>query len=171
MRRCIGTPGGVGAMCWSRSAFPAGRRRRDVLRSAGIPRVSEQVWSGSIGYPGNGTYLEFHKKHGERGLRYWKVTTTKRGWGTKIRIIPTMFPPSCTSMPSISATWCARCCASIAIAPGARAFASRRSMRSLFGHWWFEGPRFLRDVILTLANDPEREADDGGGGAVSLSAE
>jgi 1,4-alpha-glucan branching enzyme len=23
----------------------------------------------------------------------------------------------------------------------------------LFGHWWFEGPRFLRDVILTLAAD------------------
>jgi 1,4-alpha-glucan branching enzyme len=25
----------------------------------------------------------------------------------------------------------------------------------LFGHWWFEGPRFLRDVILTLAADAE----------------
>ncbi len=25
----------------------------------------------------------------------------------------------------------------------------------LFGHWWFEGPRFLRDVVLTLANDKE----------------
>jgi 1,4-alpha-glucan branching enzyme len=24
----------------------------------------------------------------------------------------------------------------------------------LFGHWWFEGPRFLRDVILTLGADP-----------------
>jgi 1,4-alpha-glucan branching enzyme len=25
----------------------------------------------------------------------------------------------------------------------------------LFGHWWFEGPRFLRDVILTLHADPD----------------
>jgi len=24
----------------------------------------------------------------------------------------------------------------------------------LFGHWWFEGPRFLRDVWLTQASDP-----------------
>jgi 1,4-alpha-glucan branching enzyme len=27
----------------------------------------------------------------------------------------------------------------------------------LFGHWWFEGPRFLRDVIFTLAGDPAIE--------------
>ena len=27
----------------------------------------------------------------------------------------------------------------------------------LFGHWWFEGPQFLRDVVLTLANDPDVE--------------
>ncbi len=25
----------------------------------------------------------------------------------------------------------------------------------LFGHWWFEGPQFLRDVILTLNADPD----------------
>ena len=27
----------------------------------------------------------------------------------------------------------------------------------LFGHWWFEGPQFLRDVILTLSNAPDIE--------------
>src|SRR5205085_2403901 len=62
---------------------------RDVLNPVGVvsqpeppkvsalarhPKVSEQVWSGSIGYPGAGEYLEFHRKHGERGLRYHKVT-------------------------------------------------------------------------------------------------
>jgi 1,4-alpha-glucan branching enzyme len=25
----------------------------------------------------------------------------------------------------------------------------------LFGHWWFEGPQFLRDVVLTLNSDPD----------------
>ncbi|MEM6757551.1 MAG: 1,4-alpha-glucan branching protein domain-containing protein, partial [Planctomycetota bacterium] len=25
----------------------------------------------------------------------------------------------------------------------------------LFGHWWFEGPQFLRDVMLTMHADPE----------------
>jgi 1,4-alpha-glucan branching enzyme len=25
----------------------------------------------------------------------------------------------------------------------------------LFGHWWFEGPQFLRDVLLTLNADPD----------------
>ena len=27
----------------------------------------------------------------------------------------------------------------------------------LFGHWWFEGPQFLRDVVLTLNADPDVE--------------
>ena len=39
------------------------------------PRVSEQVWSSVIGYPGSGEYLEFHRKHGEHGLRYHRVTS------------------------------------------------------------------------------------------------
>ena len=47
------------------------------------PRVSEQVWSGSIGYPGAGEYLEFHRKHGERGLRYHQVTDNKTPLGDK----------------------------------------------------------------------------------------
>jgi 1,4-alpha-glucan branching enzyme len=25
----------------------------------------------------------------------------------------------------------------------------------LFGHWWFEGPRFVRDVLLSLNADPD----------------
>ncbi|MHA1200708.1 MAG: DUF1957 domain-containing protein, partial [Candidatus Heimdallarchaeaceae archaeon] len=32
------------------------------------------VWSGDIGFPGDGNYLEFHKKHWPSGNRYWKVT-------------------------------------------------------------------------------------------------
>src|SRR5437867_2155926 len=38
------------------------------------PRSSVQVWSADYGYPGDGAYLEFHRKHGTDGLRYWRVT-------------------------------------------------------------------------------------------------
>ena len=53
-----------------------------VVSSAGIPVAvfardplsSQQVWSGKVGYPGDGRYLEFHKKRAPSGHRYWRVT-------------------------------------------------------------------------------------------------
>ena len=65
----------AGATRWSRSAWSATRGRRFVFAFARHPRLSEQVWSGAIGYPGSGEYLEFHRKHGDRGLRYHRVTS------------------------------------------------------------------------------------------------
>ncbi|MCA9492070.1 MAG: hypothetical protein KC621_19190, partial [Myxococcales bacterium] len=51
---------------------------------ARCPEVSEQVWSGKIGYPADGRYLEFHKRHGFRGLRYWRVTSSEADLGDKL---------------------------------------------------------------------------------------
>jgi len=36
--------------------------------------TSRQVWDAQIGYPGDESYLEFHKKDHESGLRYWRIT-------------------------------------------------------------------------------------------------
>jgi 1,4-alpha-glucan branching enzyme len=38
------------------------------------PGVSHQVWSADHGYPGDGWYLEFHKKHLPGDHRYWRIT-------------------------------------------------------------------------------------------------
>src|SRR5205809_3169930 len=45
------------------------------------PDSTLQVWSRDRGYPGDGSYLEFHKKHFPGGLRYWRVTDAKVGLG------------------------------------------------------------------------------------------
>ena len=41
------------------------------------PRTGLQVWSGDAGYPGDGNYLDFHKKRFPGGHRYWQVTGSK----------------------------------------------------------------------------------------------
>jgi len=37
-------------------------------------KSSRQVWDADIGYPGDEYYREFHKKDGESGLHYWRIT-------------------------------------------------------------------------------------------------
>src|SRR5207245_2633471 len=41
------------------------------------PVTAMQVWSGEHGYPGDGAYLDFHKKRFPGGHRYWSVTHPK----------------------------------------------------------------------------------------------
>jgi 1,4-alpha-glucan branching enzyme len=37
-------------------------------------RTAAQVWSRQGGYPGDGAFLDFHKRHWPSGLRLWRVT-------------------------------------------------------------------------------------------------
>ncbi len=114
------------------------------------PYVSEQVWSGSIGYPGAGQYLEFHRKHGERGLRYHKVTHNKAPLSNKDPYYPDDVPGKvfenaghfCNVVRGVLAEYKHR--------TGRTGTVVAPFDAELFGHWWFEGINFLRDVVLSL---------------------
>ncbi|MEM7808803.1 MAG: 1,4-alpha-glucan branching protein domain-containing protein [Planctomycetota bacterium] len=128
-------------------------RDASVHAFARHPKVSEQVWSGSIGYPANGKYLEFHRKRGERGLRYHKITSTKTPLSAKDPYYP-------DDIPSLIHEHASHFCDTVrSTLWDYNRFTGRRGTvvasfdAELFGHWWFEGPRFLRDVILNLAGD------------------
>src|SRR3989442_8155207 len=60
-------------VCSSDLALSASGQRK-VAILARDPRSGVQVWSADYGYPGDGAYLEFHRKHRMDGLRYWRVT-------------------------------------------------------------------------------------------------
>ncbi len=47
------------------------------------PRTGVQVWSGDTGYPGDGNYVDFHKKRWPGGHRYWRVTGPRVEMGDK----------------------------------------------------------------------------------------
>ncbi|MFN3780982.1 MAG: 1,4-alpha-glucan branching protein domain-containing protein, partial [Candidatus Kapaibacteriota bacterium] len=116
--------------------------------------MSMQVWSGEIGYPAEADYLDFHKRHLDSGLRYWRVTDRKVDMMYK-----NLYYPEWTiqkidlqsnhyihhientlnwyyNQTGISGTLCTPfdC--------------------ELFGHWWFEGPEFVRYLIRGLNSSP-----------------
>src|SRR4030043_497972 len=51
--------------------------KRPVAAFTRDPKTGLQVWSGEWGYPGDGNYLDFHKKRFPGGLRYGPGTSAK----------------------------------------------------------------------------------------------
>ena len=143
---------------WKEPLEPVGvvswHRPPEVFAFARHPKVSEQVWSGTIGYPGHGSYLEFHRKYGEHGLRYHKVTSTKTALSDKDPYYPDDIPGRLFEHAQHFANVVKATLADYKSRTGRQGTVVASFDAELFGHWWFEGPQFLRDVVLTLANDP-----------------
>ena len=117
------------------------------------PETSLLVWSGDVGYPGDRDYLEFHKKHSPGGLRYWAVTSRQTDLGAKRqyyrdtavqKVLEHGRHFSTTVRDILRRHQAETGMAGILVAP---------YDAELFGHWWFEGPRFLDHVLRDLAAD------------------
>jgi 1,4-alpha-glucan branching enzyme len=127
--------------------------RPEVFAFARHPRLAEQVWSSMVGYPGDGAYLEFHKKHMPGALRYWRVTDVAAELAAKETYDPSAVAGRtyahaqhfCNSVKDVLREYHIR--------TGRKGVVVAAFDAELFGHWWFEGPRFLRDVILTMNAD------------------
>lgn len=116
------------------------------------PRASMQVWSRFEGYPGDESYLEFHKMRWPGGLKLWRVSAPGSDLGAK----QAYDPGRAADRARGHAEHFAGILGDIAAAQG----QPRDGVivapfdTELFGHWWFEGPEFLGDVYRTLAALP-----------------
>ena len=116
------------------------------------PRSSMQVWSRFQGYPGDGSYLEFHKMRWPGGLKLWRVTGSDVDLGGK----EPYDPDTALRRARDHAEHFAGLLGEIA--------ESERERRDgvivapfdteLFGHWWFEGPDWLGSVYRAVAREP-----------------
>ena len=112
------------------------------------PVTAIQVWSGKHGYPGDGEYLDFHKKRFPGGHRYWRVTHPQADLGHK-----EIYRPASARgrAPEHAAHFLALLDRTLDEAAGRAGgeppIACAMFDTQLFGHWWFEGPAFLAEVI------------------------
>ncbi|MFP4056969.1 MAG: glycoside hydrolase family 57 protein [Candidatus Brocadiia bacterium] len=117
------------------------------------PVSALQVWSGEHGYPGDSWYLDFHKKHYPGGHRYWRVTDPKADLGEKLH-----YEPQRVEERLESHAWHFADLVRDILAGDQRVGAGEGIVcapfdAELFGHWWFEGPRWLHKVLRRIAND------------------
>jgi len=114
-------------------------------------RTGLQVWSVDRGYPGDFDYREFDRKDGLSGLRYWRVTGPQVNPGVK----DWYHPDWAEGKVSIHAHHFARVVEDLT-----REYHERTGRygvvaaiydAELFGHWWFEGMRWLGEVQARLA--------------------
>jgi 1,4-alpha-glucan branching enzyme len=117
------------------------------------PRTGVQVWSGELGYPGDGNYCDFHKKRWPGGHRYWRVT----GHNVDMQDKAPYYPQEAQARIQGHASHFVHLVYD-ALAAGFRDPAPPILCApfdaELFGHWWFEGPLWLEAVARILHDYP-----------------
>lgn len=121
------------------------------------PDTGMQVWSGEHGYPGDGNYLDFHKKHFPGGHRYWSVTSAKSDLADKLEYnaeaAMSRIPENAAHFSDLIGT----------ILGEHHKNTSTKGIlcapydAELFGHWWAEGVGFLKEVMRNIAKSPDIE--------------
>jgi 1,4-alpha-glucan branching enzyme len=113
--------------------------------------TGQRVWSAQWGYPGDFDYREFHRKDGVSGLQYWRVTGSKIDLGDKDFYHPDWAQHKVRMHAQDFAALVERILqAQWDTGQGYGLIASNYDTE-LFGHWWFEGVEWLKQVLRLLA--------------------
>jgi 1,4-alpha-glucan branching enzyme len=120
------------------------------------PETSQQVWSGWQGYPGDANYLEFHKKHIPGDLRYWRVTDDLNDLATKGQYEP-QWADGKIHEHAGHFLWLVKEKLRRAPWEGGMPVVCAPFDAELFGHWWYEGPRWMSKMLRWMNQDPEVE--------------
>lgn len=119
------------------------------------PETGVLVWSGEHGYPGDGNYLDFHKKHFPGGLRYWAVTSPKSDMADKVVYNHSSAMGRIDENSDHFAQKISDALISYHEETGSAGILMAPYDAELFGHWWFEGPWFLKETLKKLCNNDQ----------------
>lgn len=111
------------------------------------PKTGLQVWSGEWGYPGDGNYLDFHKKRFPGGLRYWQVTSSQADLADKAPYHPEWVPARIHEQADHFVSLVTGILSEFRAANGRPGIVVAPYDTELIGHWWFEGPEWVYQVL------------------------
>ena len=116
-------------------------------------RAGYQVWSAADGYPGDGCYREFHKKDDKSGMNYWRITSPTTDLGDKMLYDPVLALNQVNSNSDHYTTMLYHLLNDYKQSHGGKEGLIMVSFDTeLYGHWWFEGIEFIKQVIRKLNN-------------------
>jgi 1,4-alpha-glucan branching enzyme len=116
-----------------------------------------QVWSADWGYPGEAAYREFHKKDGISGLQYWRVSGARVDLGQKEVYEPEKAQHRVQEHADHFSHLVEGLLADFHRESGRVGILTADYDTELFGHWWFEGVDWLREVLIRLARSSQVE--------------
>lgn len=109
-----------------------------------------QVWSKDYGYPGDGEYREFHKRDDDSGLNYWRLTSKEIDLADKHLYVPETAKQRVNENSDHYVGLIQRELHNHFKATGEPGLVLVAFDTELFGHWWFEGMEFVKQVIRKL---------------------
>jgi 1,4-alpha-glucan branching enzyme len=113
--------------------------------------TGQRVWSADLGYPGDFDYREFHRKDGISGLQYWRVTGARIDLGDKDLYHPEWAQSKVRSHASDFVALVERILNARHGNGLEYGLIASNYDTELFGHWWFEGVDWLKQVLRGLS--------------------
>ena len=114
-------------------------------------RTGMQVWSAAQGYPGDFVYREFHRKDDHSGLQYWRVSGAGVDLGQKDLYDPGLALQQVGRHAQHFAGLVVERLAGYYAAHQKPGIIASAYDTELFGHWWFEGIIWIKEVLRALA--------------------
>ena len=114
-------------------------------------RTGQQVWSADFGYPGDFRYREFHRKDPESGMQYWRIGGAKVDLGQKPPYDPAQAAQRAHEHAAHYVHLIEQHLGEYHAESGRFGVISAAYDTELFGHWWFEGVDWLKEVLRGLA--------------------
>ncbi|MFA5890151.1 MAG: 1,4-alpha-glucan branching protein domain-containing protein [Actinomycetota bacterium] len=126
----------------------------DVVAFARDLDVSYRVWSPTGGYPSGKWYRDFYHYDLEAGFKNWRVTSIHKSIGEKRPYEPKRAAAAARQDAENFAALIAETLSAAERRTGREGVVVAAYDTELFGHWWFEGPEFLRHLFTVLDSIP-----------------
>lgn len=125
---------------------------RPIAAFPGDLQTGRHVWSGSSGYPTDGSYLDFHRKRWPGGLRYWQITQPRADLSEKA---PYQRERAWERAKAHAGHFVEMTCAALKnrLDDPNPPVLTIPFDAEIFGHWWFEGPDWLEQVARLVSKE------------------